>query len=868
MRTLLIGLSLICISLSSFSQQVAKGLTASNGKYIGFYQYTPANYNAGTKYPLIIFLHGIGERGNGTSDLPRVLANAIPRSINYGADMTFTYNGQKSTFLVLSPQLDNQYGSWEPFYVDEMIKYATNNLSIDPDRIYLTGLSLGGGGTWRWATASAANASKLAAIAPVCGTGEGTGYCNLTQNKLGIWAFHAKDDYVVGVGNTLFAEAKIKECDPNYPAKYTYYDSGGHGIWERAYTMDHSEQSPLNIFEWFLSQTKKGNNANNGNGKPNTAPLAVAGADVAISYPATSAVTLNGNPSYDEDGTITSYTWTYLSGPAGSYLGSPASASTTVNNLVPGTYVVRLTVTDNGGATATDDVTITVNNTQTNTTPTANAGADINITLPNSSINLDGSGSKDSDGSIVSYAWSKVSGPASFTIAALNAVTSSVTGLLQGNYVFRLTVTDDKGATATDDVNVTVNALVSRPTNQAPVAWAGNDLGMTLPMDSIYLNGFASKDNDGQIVAYQWSQAAGPTQATLSTAGNVGTWIKKMVAGVYKFTLKVTDDQGATGTHTVAITINSNSNAAVVTVNAGSDATLALPANSISLTGAAISPNGPIVSYAWSQVSGPNTAAITNAGEVKCNIAGLIQGDYIFKLEAKDNLGLTGSSTVKVSVIINTSSNKPPVAWAGSDFGMSLPYSSLILDAFASKDYDGYIVAYKWSIISGPAQGYLETPDNRSTWMRNMAIGTYQFKLVVTDNGGATNADTVAITVNPASAKVATATTTKAVKTATDVAGIAVTDAKTSVSLNTTETKLFPNPANSIVNLQFNDKYEGVVKITVYDQGGRVVKVISAVKNGALLQKQIDVSNLTQGSYFAEINTGNKKPISLKFIKR
>src|SRR5688572_24502443 len=119
MKNLLLFVALM-LCLSGSAQQIAKGLTASNNVFIGFYEYKPVDYSANpnTKYPLIIFLHGIGERGNGTTELSRVAANAIPRYIKDGDPMTFTWNGKTETFLVLSPQLSNSYGWWQPFYVE------------------------------------------------------------------------------------------------------------------------------------------------------------------------------------------------------------------------------------------------------------------------------------------------------------------------------------------------------------------------------------------------------------------------------------------------------------------------------------------------------------------------------------------------------------------------------------------------------------------------------------------------------------------------------------------------------------------------------------------------------------------------------
>ena len=309
---------LLFISISSIAQQVPRGLTAANGTFIGFWEYRPTDYDANpnTRYPLIIFLHGIGERGDGTTQLSYVLANAIPKYISQGSPMKFFVNGQWQTFLVLSPQLSTMYGSWENFYVDEMLNYAKQNLRVDTNRIYLTGLSLGGGGTWKYSTYSLENAQKFAAIATVCGTCDWSNVCNLAQANTPVWSFHAQDDGVVGVGCTTGAISMLNSCNPPTPPLMTIYPTGNHYIWDKAYDTTHNLQNP-NVYEWFLSHTRT-----NVALPPNVLPIANAGPDQSITLPVNS-VTLNGSGSVDPDGNIIAYNWTKISGPSQFTIANP-----------------------------------------------------------------------------------------------------------------------------------------------------------------------------------------------------------------------------------------------------------------------------------------------------------------------------------------------------------------------------------------------------------------------------------------------------------------------------------------------------------------------------------------------------------------
>src|SRR5690606_29958583 len=117
----------------------------------------------------------------------------------------------------------------------------------------------------------------------------------------------------------------------------------------------------------------------------NSAPTSNAGPDRSITLP-TNSIIINGSGS-DTDGTITAYSWTKQSGPAAA-LANQTTPNLTASSLVEGTYVFRLMVTDNQGATGTDAMTLTVLPAAINQSPVVNAGADVNLTLPNNSTTL------------------------------------------------------------------------------------------------------------------------------------------------------------------------------------------------------------------------------------------------------------------------------------------------------------------------------------------------------------------------------------------------------------------------------------------------------------------------------------------------
>jgi hypothetical protein len=712
--------------------QTLRPNTYINAECNGYIEYLPEGYSTSTEtYPLLVFIEGVGETGNGsTTDLQKLYANGPPKYVNDGSFPTsFTVNGQTHKFIIFTPQITLQYWQRYPtaLEINQMIDYAVNRYRVNTSRIYLMGISSGAGVVWNYASSSPTYANKLAAIIPFTSTDTPTlAKCKvIAASNLPIWAFHNRYDtgvdmkYTTGFTDTI----TMLGCTP--PPKVTIFNASGHDSWTNTLSRSYTENN-LNVYQWMLQYSR-------GSGPPpNQAPTANAGTDKTITLP-TNSVTLAGSGS-DPDGTIASYSWTKVSGGAAT-INSPGAASTTISGLAQGTYIFRLTVTDNAGATGSDDVTVTVN-AAPNQPPTANAGTDKSITLPTNSVNLTGSGS-DPDGTITAYSWTKVSGGAA-TFNSPGASTTTVSGLAQGSYIFRLTVTDNSGATAFDDVNVTVNPAP----NQTPTANAGTDKNITLPTNSVTLSGTGS-DPDGTITAYSWTKVSGGT-ATINSPGAATTTVSGLAQGNYIFRLTVTDNSGATAFDDVNVVVNAAPNQSP-TANAGPDQNITLPTNSVTLNGSGSDPDGSIAAYSWTKIAG-GAANIVSANSASTSVTGLSQGSYTFRLTVTDNNGATAFDDVVVNV--NSAPNQSPSANAGTDKTITLPTNSISLTGSGS-DPDGSISAYSWSKVSG-GTATINSPSAASTTVSGLAQGSYIFRLTVTDNNGATASDDVNVTVNGA----------------------------------------------------------------------------------------------------------------------
>ncbi len=283
----------------------------------------------------------------------------------------------------------------------------------------------------------------------------------------------------------------------------------------------------------------------------NVSPTANAGADQSVDEQ--TDVTLTGTAS-DSDGTVASTTWSQVSGTSVTINSATSITATfTAPSIAVGSEVLvfRLTVRDDKGASSSDDISVTINT--TNAAPVANAGADFTAD-EQSQVALTGAGTD--DGSIASFAWAQVSG-STVTIStptSANAAFTSPSLSVAENLVFSLTVTDDRGATNTDNVTVTINPVAGL--NTAPVANAGADQSV-VGGSKVNLDGIGSTDPDGSIASYAWSQMVGTT-VTLTAADTAtpGFDAPTVVANeVLTFQLTVTDNEGATHSDLVDITV-------------------------------------------------------------------------------------------------------------------------------------------------------------------------------------------------------------------------------------------------------------------------------------------------------------------------
>lgn len=207
----------------NFEREVKLTLSAN------YLLYLPKDYSESDKdFPLVLFLHGAGERG---TDIEKVKTHGLPKLINQGKDFPF---------IVVSPQCpDNIF--WNIDILIALLNDVVAKYRVDTNRIYVTGLSMGGHGTWELAMRQT---NRFAAIAPVCGWADTSKACSIAH--IPIWVFHGAKDVVVPIAASEQMVDKLKSCGAN--VKFTVYPEANHDAWTETYNNEE-------LYKWFLEQS-------------------------------------------------------------------------------------------------------------------------------------------------------------------------------------------------------------------------------------------------------------------------------------------------------------------------------------------------------------------------------------------------------------------------------------------------------------------------------------------------------------------------------------------------------------------------------------------------------------------------------------
>ena len=196
--------------------------------------YLPDDYHADrTPRPLMLFLHGAGERGD---SLDLVKVHGPPKLIEAGRGFPF---------IVVAPQ--QPAGSWwDAARLSRLLDEIEASYRVDPERIYVTGLSMGGYGTWALAIAEP---ERFAAIAPICGWGEPEQVCAIRE--VPVWNFHGARDQVVPIARSEALVEALEACGGD--VRFTVYPEAGHDAWTETY-------DDPQLYDWLLAHRRNAGN--------------------------------------------------------------------------------------------------------------------------------------------------------------------------------------------------------------------------------------------------------------------------------------------------------------------------------------------------------------------------------------------------------------------------------------------------------------------------------------------------------------------------------------------------------------------------------------------------------------------------------
>jgi len=341
-KNLALTAGILLLSIVLFAQQEAYESPAGTK----FLLYTPPGYSSGTStFPLLLSLHSRGEVGDDLTELTSKNPEEMPSRLIY-----LNRWPQDLPFIVLTPQLRPEEGDpdpkwgpqWPAEYIDEVVRYVIANFRVDLGRIYVTGMSKGGIGTWTYASAYP---DKVAAIIPISGRSDLTKACAV--KNIPTWVFHGDGDELVTPEYSIDMVNAIKACQPPgvYKPHLNILHARNHNGWNEVY----NGSSGYRIYEWLL-KFSKGDTSNKN-------PYVNAGPDLRIK--------LRNDPLhiigdfFDSDGEITNVIWKQTGGTPLT-LSNTGSELLNLSGLTTGLYEFELTVTDDKGGQSSDKVALEI----------------------------------------------------------------------------------------------------------------------------------------------------------------------------------------------------------------------------------------------------------------------------------------------------------------------------------------------------------------------------------------------------------------------------------------------------------------------------------------------------------------------------
>jgi len=226
-----------------------------NEDSLNYLLHLPAGYDdSDQKFPLLFFLHGIAQKGDGSPEsLERVAVDGPFRTMREGNW------DQRLPLIVVGPQSGGIQPWWRGDEVRKVLAHVKNTYRVDESRLYLSGISMGGRSVW-WLAKNFSN--EIAALVPVSGwAGDVRQSCDVFR-RMGIWAFHGARDPLIGLSGGKKPVDALTACVPNlsYPPRLTTLEDAGHGQWYKVYSSQHHDSNRgadgelySDIYRWMLS---------------------------------------------------------------------------------------------------------------------------------------------------------------------------------------------------------------------------------------------------------------------------------------------------------------------------------------------------------------------------------------------------------------------------------------------------------------------------------------------------------------------------------------------------------------------------------------------------------------------------------------